>query len=72
MAETKIISRLDAIEKRVVELVAQNAELIEALKLAVSKYEEDRDLAPDFNTSMWATPEWVEIAKSAIEKAEKK
>jgi hypothetical protein len=32
MAETEIIARLDAIEKRVIELVAENAELLAALK----------------------------------------
>ncbi len=64
------------------ELKAQNAELLAALKLAVSKYEEEYKIGldsyraffecdPDFEDPQWKVPEWVNAAKLAIEKAEK-
>ncbi len=64
MTDIEIITRLDGIEKKAIELVAENAELLAALKKMLTY----STLSP---IKYHGQQESERIAKAAIEKAEK-
>jgi hypothetical protein len=78
----EIVNEIERLKAEQKQLEKEKAELLEALKSALSCHEKEYKIGldsyraffecdPDFESEQWKIPEWVEAAKTAIENAEK-